>query len=445
MKLKLYNSKSGKIEEFTPLKEGKVSLYVCGPTVYNYPHIGNMRPVVVFDVLYSLLSHLGYEVTYVSNYTDVDDKIIQECQKEGRTEKELTDFYIGEFNKCVALLGSRDPTFTPRVTEYIDEVIDYIDKLVKNGSAYEVNGSVYFDVSSVGEYGSLSHINKEDLIAGSRVEVSEDKRSPLDFALWKKTDTGIRWKSPWGEGRPGWHTECVVMINTLFNGEEIDIHGGGYDLKFPHHENENAQCVAYSGHELAHYWMHNSFINIENEKMSKSLGNVLLAKDLIEMYGGDVIRLVILSTHYRQTVNFTKDVIESAVTEINKLKASIKSARLTLAISHESSEEINEAELDKFIEALCDDLNTSNALMEVNNAVKSLNALLRVKDKDIPSISREYNTLNKMLDILGLYPSLKELTSESLSLYSEYLAAREEGNFSLSDELRARLIDQDVL
>ncbi len=445
MKLKLYSSKTGKMEEFTSLKEGKVSLYVCGPTVYNYPHIGNMRPVVVFDVLYSLLSHLGYTVTYVSNYTDVDDKIIQECQKEGRTEKELTDFYIGEFNKCVLALGSKVPTLTPRVTEYIDEVIDYIDKLVKNGSAYEVNGSVYFDVTKVKEYGSLSHINRDDLIAGSRVEVSEDKRSPLDFALWKKTDTGIRWLSPWGEGRPGWHTECAVMINSIFNGEEIDIHGGGYDLKFPHHENENAQCIALNGHELAHYWMHNSFINIENEKMSKSLGNVLLAKDLIEMYGGDVIRLVILMTHYRQTVNFTKDVIESAQTEISKLKASIKSARLALALSDVKSSDIDSESFNKFIEALCDDLNTSNALMEVNNVVKSLNALLRVKEKDLSSISTEFNTLNKMLDILGLHPSLKELTSESLSLYNDYLKAREDGNYSLSDTLRAELINQDVL
>ncbi len=445
MDLKLYNSKTGKVEVFTPLRKGKASMYVCGPTVYNYPHIGNMRPVVVFDVLRSLLVHLGYEVTYVSNYTDVDDKIIQECQKEGLSEKELTDYYIAEFNKASQALGSKTPTYTPRVTEYMDQIIGYIYSLVVKGYAYEVNGSVYFNVSRVKEYGSLSHVNSEDLMAGSRVEVSEDKRNPLDFALWKKTDVGIRWKSPWGEGRPGWHTECAVMINSIFNEEIIDIHGGGYDLKFPHHENENAQCIANTGHELARYWVHNSFINVDNEKMSKSLGNVLLAKDLIELYGGDVIRLVILSTHYRQTVNFTEDVIESAKTEINKMKASIKSARLYLALNPVDSEEIEEGDLDKFIEALCDDLNTSNAIMEVDNAVKKLNALLRVKERDSVAINKAYLTLMKMLDILGLHLSLKELTEESLAIYQDYLKAREEGNYTLSDELRKDLINRDVL
>ncbi|MCD8203928.1 MAG: cysteine--tRNA ligase [Coprobacillus sp.] len=445
MDLKLYNSKTGKVETFTPLKEGKVSMYVCGPTVYNHPHIGNMRPVVVFDVLRSLLSHLGYEVTYVSNYTDVDDKIIQECQKEGLSEKELTDYYIGEFNSAALALGSKLPTLTPRVTEYMDQIIGYIYSLVYKGYAYEVNGSVYFDVTKIIGYGMVSHVNSEELKAGSRVEVSDDKKSPLDFALWKKTDVGIRWKSPWGEGRPGWHTECAVMINSIFNEEMIDIHGGGYDLKFPHHENENAQCLANTGHELAHFWVHNSFINIDNEKMSKSLGNVLLAKDLIEMYGGDVIRLVILSTHYRQTVNFTEGVIESAKIEINKLKASIKSARLLLALNHAESSDLDEADLNTFMEALCDDLNTSNAIMEVDNEVKKLNALLRVKDKDIEAINKAYLTLNEMLDILGLHPSLKELTDESLGIYKNYLKAREEGNYSLSDELRADLINRDVL
>ncbi len=445
MCLKLYNSLTSKIEEFKPIHEGKVSMYVCGPTVYNYPHIGNMRPVVVFDVLRSLLEYLGYEVTYVSNYTDVDDKIINEALKEGKTEKELTDFYIEEFNKTVNDIGSRVPSFTPRVTEYMDSIIDYIDLLIKKGYAYIVNGNVYFDVSKVKEYGELSHTKIEDLIVGARVEENEEKRSPLDFALWKNTDVGIKWDTPWGKGRPGWHTECCVMIDTIFNHETIDIHGGGYDLKFPHHENEIAQIRASDNHPLANYWVHNSFINIENEKMSKSLGNVLLAKDLIEQYGGNVIRLVILSTNYRQTVNFKDDVIISCQNEINRLKATYKPLRLYIEYHKVNLNKDYDDVVKPFIDALCDDLNTSNALSSLYSLSRDINTLLKGNEIDEEKIAKYYLAFNKELEILGLNLDLKELGENELKLYQEYLDARSEKNFELSDKLRSELIDKDIL
>ncbi len=445
MELKLYNSLTSQIEVFHPEKEGEVSMYVCGPTVYNYPHIGNMRPVVVFDVLRSLLEYLGYQVTYVSNYTDVDDKIIQESIKEGLSEKEITDYFIHEYETTVTNIGSRLPTITPRVTEYMPSIINYIDNLVKTGHAYVVDGSVYFDVNSIKGYGQLSHINTEELIVGARVEENPDKKSPLDFALWKKTDEGIKWDSPWGEGRPGWHTECCAMIESIFNHHIIDIHGGGYDLKFPHHENEMAQSIASDGHILANYWVHNSFINVDDEKMSKSVGNVLLAKDLIAKYGGDVVRLVILSTHYRQSVNFTDEVINNASNEISKLKATIKQTRLYLAVNEIPNYSKTLKFLDEFIGSLCDDLNTSNALAALYDLEKKLNSHLRSTEIDSELVSEEYLCLLKMLDILGLHVSLKPLSASSLDTYQRYLDARANHDFALSDQLRETLISEDVL
>ena len=330
--VRLYNSLTNKIEVFTPVKEGEVSMYVCGPTVYNIPHIGNMRPVVTFDTLRRFFTYIGYKVTYVSNFTDVDDKIIKQASIEGKSEKELTEYYISEFRKTIHLIGSLDPNITPKVTEYIDKIISYIDNLIKVGAAYEKDGDVYFRVNSVKDYGSLSNINIDDLLVGARIEENSNKESPLDFALWKKTDVGISWDSPWGKGRPGWHTECCVMIDTIFN-EKIDIHGGGYDLKFPHHENEIAQAEATNHHKIANYWMHNAFININNEKMSKSLGNVIYAIDVINNFGGNIARLVILSTHYRLPVSFTDDTIKASSQEIAKLEMVYRQLALKLQTS----------------------------------------------------------------------------------------------------------------
>ena len=285
--MKLFNTLTNKKEEFKPIKEGEVSLYVCGPTVYNYVHIGNTRPMIVFDVLRRTFEYLGNQVTFVSNFTDVDDKIIKAAKEEGITEKELTDKYIKAYEDVRRDLNLEFPTYAPRVTETMDQIIDFIGQLIDKGYAYEVDGDVYFRVSKIDEYGELSGIKIEDLVAGAseRVEDKGVKEESTDFALWKKTDEGIQFNSPWSQGRPGWHTECVVMINDIFEDGKIDIHGGGQDLKFPHHENEIAQSRALNGHPIAHTWMHNQMININNEKMSKSLGNVIWAKDLIKELG----------------------------------------------------------------------------------------------------------------------------------------------------------------
>ncbi len=420
-------------------------MYVCGPTVYNYPHIGNMRPVVVFDTLRRFLDYVGYDVTYVSNFTDVDDKIIKEAQKEGKTEKELTEFYINEFKKVTKLIGSDLPNITPKVTEYIQKIIDYVSELVKLDAAYDVDGDVYFRVSKILDYGALSGINVHDLLVGARIEENSKKESPLDFALWKTTTEGINWDSPWGKGRPGWHTECCVMIDTIFPEHIIDIHGGGYDLKFPHHENEIAQAEAMHHNKIAHYWMHNAFINFGNQKMSKSLGNVIYAKDMIEQYGGPVTRLVILSAHYRQPVNFTEDTINAANQEINKMKMAYKQMALQLQVNKINIEEGKPTYIDKFLEALADDLNSANALAEVYNTIKEANQTIRSRDIDFNKLNNLFKTLTDMFYVLGLNISYVKMSEENLGLYQQYLTSKAEKNFAKSDEIRQILISKELM
>lgn len=442
--VKIYNSLTNKIEKFVPIKEGEVSLYVCGPTVYNHPHIGNMRPVVVFDTLRRFLQYIGYKVTYVSNFTDVDDKIIEKSKKENVPEKELTEFYINEFRKVIHNIGSLDPTITPKVTEYIELIIEYIDKLVKLDAAYVVDGDVYFRVPKIKDYGSLSGINVEDLQVGARIEENSSKESPLDFALWKKTNTGIAWDSPWGKGRPGWHTECCVMIDSIFDGK-IDIHGGGYDLKFPHHENEIAQAEAHSHHKIANYWMHNGFININNEKMSKSLGNVIYAKDLINEVGGNVVREVILSTHYRIPVNFTDDIILSSKQEINKMEMVFKQLALVLQVNSCDFSSFKPTYISNFLTSLADDLNTSNALSDIFQVVKEANMTLRTREIDLVKAGDLFKTLQDMFDVLGLNITYVKLDEENLKLYQEYLSAKANKDFVKSDEIRKTLIEKGIL
>ena len=445
MELKFYNSLSNSLEDFKTLEDKKVSMYVCGPTVYNYPHIGNMRPVVVFDTLRRFLTYLGYEVTYVSNYTDVDDKIIKAAKQEGKSEKELTDFYIKEFEKTVKGIGSQIPSITPRVTEYIDKIIAYIDNLVKIGAAYEKDGDVYFRVEKIKDYGALSGINVEDLRVGARVEENSQKESPLDFALWKKTDEGIKWDSPWGKGRPGWHTECCVMIDTIFPRHYIDIHGGGYDLKFPHHENEIAQSEATHGNKIAHYWMHNAFINFGNEKMSKSLGNVIYAKDMIAQYGGPVTRLVILNAHYRQPVNFTDETVKEAEQVILRMQMAYKQAALKLQSNNIDLNEGKPLFINKFLEALANDLNTSNALAELYNILKDINQQIRSKETDFVLLNNLFKTLTDMFYVLGLDINYVKFDDEISSLYKEYLLSKENKDFAKSDEIRKILIEKGVM
>ena len=444
MKINFYNSLTNKVEEFVPQVEGKVSMYVCGPTVYNYPHIGNMRPVVIFDTLRRFLTYVGYDVTYVSNFTDVDDKIIKAAKEKNISEKELSEFFTEVFKQNTKDIGSMIPNITPKVTEYIEAIIKYIDNLVKVGAAYEVDGDVYFRVSKIKDYGALSGINTEDLIAGARVEENSKKESPLDFALWKKTEEGIKWSSPWGEGRPGWHTECCVMIDTIFPKHYIDIHGGGYDLKFPHHENEIAQAEATHGNKIAKYWMHNGFINMDGEKMSKSLGNVVFAKDIIEKIGGVATRLVILNTHYRMPVNFTEDTVKAAVQEVNKMSMAYKQAALALQVNGYNLQS-GKANMDNFINALADDLNTANALSELYNVVKETNQLLRTRPVDYDKLLNNFKTLTDMFYCLGLDIKYVELSDEDKALYKEYNLSKENKDFARSDELRKVLIEKGIM
>ena len=445
MNIKFYNSLSNSLEDFQTIQDKKVSMYVCGPTVYNYPHIGNMRPVVVFDTLRRFLTYVGYDVTYVSNYTDVDDKIIKAAKQEGKSEKELTDFYIQEFEKTVKGIGSQIPTITPRVTEYMDKIIAYIDNLVKIGAAYEKDGDVYFRVENIKDYGKLSGINVDDLRVGARVEENSQKESPLDFALWKKTEEGIKWDSPWGKGRPGWHTECCVMIDTIFPGDHIDIHGGGYDLKFPHHENEIAQAEATHHSKIAHFWMHNAFINFGNEKMSKSLGNVVLAKDMIAQYSGLVTRLVILNAHYRQAVNFTEETVKEAQQEAQKMQMAYKQAALKLQSNKINIEEGKPTYIGKFIEALANDLNTANALAELYNVLKEINQQIRTKETDYKVLNDLFKTLTDMFYVLGLDITYVKFDDNISRLYEEYLQSKENKDFAKSDEIRKLLTTKGVM
>ena len=322
--IRLYNTKDLQVEEFKPIHEGHVDMYVCGPTVYNYAHIGNARPMVVFDVLKRLFEAEGYTVKYVSNFTDVDDKIINKAIEENVSESVITDRYIKAYQDLRKQLNTELPDVTPRVTETMDGIISFIADLVKAGAAYVAdNGDVYYSVDSDPKYGEISHQKLDYLEAGARIDVNEGKKNPYDFALWKKTDKGIQWDSPWGKGRPGWHTECVVMINQNL-GEKIDIHGGGADLRFPHHENECAQQESLHHNTLANYWVHNAMININGEKMSKSLGNTLWAKDVLDRLGTNLTRWLMSSVHYRKELNFSEETIDTARKELEKVLTPIR-------------------------------------------------------------------------------------------------------------------------
>lgn len=447
--MRLFNTLTNKKEEFKPIEEGKVSIYICGPTVYNHAHIGNTRPMIVFDVLIRTFEYLGNDVTFVSNYTDVDDKIIKAAKAEGITEKELTDKYIKAYEDVRAGLNIEDPTYKPRVTETMPEIIDFIQALIDKGYAYEVDGDVYFRVTKVKEYGMLSGIKVEDLIAGaSDRTLSEDdkkKESTTDFALWKKTNEGIQFDTLWSKGRPGWHTECVVMINKLFKDGKIDIHGGGQDLKFPHHENEIAQSMAYNGHPIANYWMHNQMINIDGEKMSKSLGNVLWAKDLIVEFGCNVFKWLMLSTHYRNPLNMTDDVIAGVRKEVSKVENATKNASLYLQVNHVPAHDYKKETVDAMVNALEDDLNTSLALTQVLDQVKVLNQVMRVREKDNDVIATEYATLVKMGDVLGFLFEGTKLSEEDIALYEQWNAYKKEKNFDEADRVRKELTERGIL
>lgn len=441
--MKLYNSLSNTLEEVKPIHENEISMYLCGPTVYNYPHVGNTRNMIIFDVLRRALEYQGYKVEQMVNFTDVDDKIINRAKEEGVSESEISEKYIKAYNDIRAGLHVLMPTYTPRVTETMDEIIDFIDRLVKKGAAYVVDGDVYFDVESDPNYGELSKNTIEDLKVGARVDENDKKKSPLDFALWKKMEEGLRWNSPWGEGRPGWHTECVVMINKQFKNGLIDIHMGGSDLKFPHHENEIAQSRALNDNTIAHYWIHNAMLNVNGAKMSKSMSNGLLANQMIEQHGGNAIRWMMLNTHYRLALNFSDEVLDTAKKELEKIYTPIRQLEIKSQLADIDYEgEVNKETLIPFIDAINDDLNISNAITVVYEVVKELNQLIRTKEIDFKVAKDKEATLLKMLEILGIFFPEIHLTSEDKETFRKWNEAKAEKNFEEADKYRAILVEK---
>ena len=443
--IRLYNTKTLSVEEFHPIQEGHVNMYVCGPTVYNHAHIGNARPMVVFDVLKRLFEAEGYKVTYASNFTDVDDKIIHKAQEENVSEEVIASRYIESYQNVRKALNTELPDITPRVTETMDEIIAFIDELVKTGHAYESNGDVYFSVDSVDTYGEISHQKLDQLEAGARIEENDQKKNPYDFALWKKTDTGIQWDSPWGKGRPGWHTECVVMINDNL-GPMIDIHGGGMDLRFPHHENEAAQQEALHSNCLANFWIHNAMVNINGEKMSKSLGNTLWAKDVIAELGTNLTRWLMSSVHYRKELNFSDETIETARRELDKVLTPVHQADVKAVMAGI----VNDGSFDEkawrnYLDQLDDDMNTPNAYTVIFDTVRQLNQALRQREPDWKTALSLRNSIVKMLDVLGITVETIQVSEEDRELYRKWNEAKKAKDFTAADEYRAELSKKGLL
>ena len=436
--MRIYNSLTDKVEEFKPIEEGKVTMYVCGPTVYNYVHIGNMRPVMTFDMVYNYFKYLGYDVTYASNFTDVNPKIITAAKELGITEREVADKFIKAYLNDLESYNCSTIDYRPRVIENMENIYNFITKLIEKDMAYEVDGDVYFRVDRIEDYGVLSNQDTEELVAGARVEVDEKKESPLDFALWRKTTEGEQFDSPWGKGIPGWHTECVVMINALF-GKKIDIHGGGVDLKFPHHENEIAQSMALNENHLANYWMHNGHINLDGEKMSKSLGNFILAKDFIKEHSANEIKIALFKTHYRLPLNFTEDLFNEAAIVDKKIYDALRQANLNLQINGIETGKVTSDP--KINEIMDEDFNTPNLITYLNDLIKELNTKLRSKE----DIVETYDKIQLINTILGLKYDLPVLTEDDKKLYNEWLEARNNKDFETADKLRAQLIEKSII
>lgn len=442
--MRIYNTKTLKVEEFVPISEGEVKMYVCGPTVYNHVHVGNVRPVVVFDTLRRLFEAIGYQVKYVSNYTDVDDKIINEAAKRNISELELTNEMIAAFNDVRHLLNAKDLYKTPRVTETMDDIIEFIQELTMRGYAYEVDGDVFFRTSAIKDYGSLSKQNIEDLKVGARIEENSKKESPLDFVLWKKTDFGIKWPAYFSKGRPGWHTECVVMIKKEL-GTLIDIHGGGKDLRFPHHENERAQAKALFNTDLANYWMHSGMIDIEGVKMSKSLGNTIVAKDILAKIDPRALRWFLLATHYRSDLNISEAVLESSNKEFGKVQSALIQAMTKMALADFDSNDFDTENYRRFLEAMEDDLNTPNAYAVIYDLVKLINQNLRKNPIDYALLSSYVNTLKACLQILGIEFETIKLSPEDREIYQLWLETKRIKDFAKADEYRDILVKRGIL
>lgn len=445
--MKLYNSLTRKKEAFVPIEEGKIRMYVCGPTVYNFFHIGNARPFLIFDTFRRYMEYRGYEVNYVQNFTDVDDKIIRRAQEEGLESLEVSEKYIEEYFKDADALGIRRATHHPKVTDTIPDIIAYVEKLIEKGNAYVSGGDVYYDTSTFETYGKLSGQSLDDLEAGARIEVNEQKRHPADFVLWKAKKPGEpSWPSPWGEGRPGWHIECSVM-STKFLGETIDIHAGGQDLIFPHHENEIAQSEAYSDKPFAHYWMHNGYININNEKMSKSKGNFFTVRDILAQYEAEVLRFFILSAQYRNPINFSEELIMQASSGLERLYNAKENLLYAMETGGDAPLTVTEIEIlsglrrhkERFIEAMDDDLNTADGISAIFELVRDINSNLQ----DAPTrtfAENAYKLLMELAGVLGILGREKGGLDEQVeSMIAERQEARKNKNFARSDEIRDEL------
>ena len=450
--MKFYNTLTNKLEEFIPVEEKKVKMYVCGPTVYNYIHIGNARPIVDFDILARYFKYKGYKVEYVQNFTDIDDKMITKANDEGKSVNEIAARYIDAFLEDIKKLNVLEDVIRPKATDYITEMIITIESLIDKGFAYVLDGDVLFDVTRYKEYGELSNQKIDQLEIGSRIEANVNKKNPLDFVLWKNKKEGEpSWKAPWGEGRPGWHIECTAMSHKYF-GETFDIHGGGQDLIFPHHENEIAQAKCAYGGNFANYWLHNGYIQIDGEKMSKSKGNFFLLRDILKEFDGSVVRWFLASTHYRKPINFSKEDLQSAETALEKIKGTILRAENFIIENNEKYDKILDESINVFVEkfdkALEDDLNTSLATSLIHEHLKDLNKFIDNYGKSA-IIEKSLNAVNdRLVNVFGINlkkEDIGNLTSNLLDLFI-YIRkeARTEKNFKLSDLVRDKLSELGV-
>ena len=452
--IKVYNTLNKKKEEFIPLTPGEVKMYVCGPTVYNFFHIGNGRTFIVFDTIRRYFEYRGFKVDFVQNFTDIDDKMIKKANEEGTTVKKIGDTYIKEYYQDADALNIERATVNPRATEFIGEIIKFVKGLVDKGYAYEVDGDVYFSTKKFEGYGKLSGQNIEDLQSGARISVDERKKDPMDFAIWKAQKPGEpAWNSPWGMGRPGWHIECSCMAKKLL-GETIDIHAGGSDLKFPHHENEIAQSEALTGEPFARYWLHSAFVNVNNEKMSKSLNNFFTAREILERYDADVIRFLMLSAHYRQQLNFSEDLLESAKASVERIYNAI--GNLENLIDEVSIEEMNEEEKayleslnkykEKYIEKMDDDFNTADAITAVFDLIKDTNTNITI-DSSKELAQKALELIRELGAPLGMFQKSTKgnLEEEIEALIAKRQQARKDRDFALADKIRDELKDRGIV
>ena len=451
--MKLYNTLTRQKEEFIPMEENKVKMYVCGPTVYNFFHIGNARPFIIFDTFRRYLEYRGYEVRYIQNFTDVDDKIINRANEEKITPEAVAKKYIEEYFIDADGLGIKRATIHPLVTDNITEIIEFVSDLEKKGFAYSVDGDVYFDTQNFKDYGKLSKQSLDDLEAGARIEVNDKKKNPMDFALWKAKKEGEPgWISPWGEGRPGWHIECSVMASKHL-GETIDIHAGGQDLTFPHHENEIAQSEARSGKQFARYWIHNGYININNEKMSKSKGNFFTVRDISKEFDLEVVRFFMLSAHYRNPVNFSDEMLKQAGAGLERLYNT--KSKLDFAIQNASGE-MNELEKElakelvayknRFVDAMEDDINTADAVSVIFEMARFINTNIN-EESSLQFIELNNQMFVELTEVLNIVNKTKvdSIDEEVEALISERAAAKKEKNFARSDEIRDKLLEMGIV